>query len=412
MEREFFLRQLADLTGVSICRYNGMTKENQNFGERDGIRKLNSEQSGILERNLLLQDVEYPLIRMYQADKKLLFVQIRDPGEERTWYLVGPVAAELEKKESLQYIREEHASLELVGFPVCFCSPARLTSGVILLYSFLTGKEMGAEEFWRRNEESFFDRQKVWEQMEMDIFDRQEQYGPHNPYEQEMRELESIRTGDVEALNFSIAETYEGELGTLAKEPLRHHKNIAVGNITLASRIAIRGGVNKEQSFSMADSFIQQIEKLNSVPEVIALKREAQRAFAMAVHFEQNSDRQPDSENPLIAGVKDYIFSHLHDSIQIADIAKHLNVNADYLSHLFRTHENMTMKQYIQKEKVRRGRNLLRYSEASIHEIAFYLGFSSQSHFSNVFQKITGETPSSYQKKFLDRRHWKMWDIK
>ena len=104
----------------------------------------------------------------------------------------------------------------------------------------------------------------------------------------------------------------------------------------------------------MADSFIRQIEDLDTIPEVIAMKREAQREFARAVRQERKSDRRGGAKNPLIAAVKDYIFSHLHDSIQIADIASYLHVNADYLSHLFKVQEHMTMKQYIQEEKLYR----------------------------------------------------------
>ena len=86
----------------------------------------------------------------------------------------------------------------------------------------------------------------------------------------------------------------------------------------------------------------------------------------------------------MIGEVKDYIFRHFHDTIQITDIAKHLNVNPDYLSHLFKKQENITIKRYILKEKIRRSRNLLQYSDYSIQEISFYLGFSSQSHFCNL----------------------------
>lgn len=51
-------------------------------------------------------------------------------------------------------------------------------------------------------------------------------------------------------------------------------------------------------------------------------------------------------KNPLIAAVKDYIFQHFHDSIQITDIAKYLKVNPDYLSHLFKEQEHITIKRY------------------------------------------------------------------
>ena len=113
-------------------------------------------------------------------------------------------------------------------------------------------------------------------------------------------------------------------------------------------------------------------------------------------------------KNPLIAAVKDYIFQHFHDSIQITDIAKYLKVNPDYLSHLFKEQEHITIKRYILQEKIRRSRNLLQYSDYSIQEISFYLGFSSQSHFCKVFQEITGETPGHYKRQFTNRKKWKI----
>ena len=128
-----------------------------------------------------------------------------------------------------------------------------------------------------------------------------------------------------------------------------------------------------KKSFTMADNFIQQIEEIDNVVEVEAFKREAQRLYASAVAEEQKSDTGG-YKNPLIGEVKDYIFRHFHDTIQITDIAKHLNVNPDYLSHLFKKQENITIKRYILKEKIRRSRNLLQYSDYSIQEIQFLSG--------------------------------------
>lgn len=162
-----------------------------------------------------------------------------------------------------------------------------------------------------------------------------------------------------------------------------------------------------EQSFSMADSLIRQVEELDNVPEVEIFKREAKYMYAEAVSKEQTSE-DGGNKNPLIAGAKDYIFNHLHSSIQISDIAKYLHVNADYLSHLFSSQEKMTIKRYILQEKVKRSQNLLRYSGYSIQDIGFYLGFSSQSHFSKTFREIVGMSPNEYRKQFLNREKWEI----
>ena len=88
--------------------------------------------------------------------------------------------------------------------------------------------------------------------------------------------------------------------------------------------------------------------------------------------------------------MKDYIFQHFHDSIQITDIAKYLNVNPDYLSHLFKEQEHITIKRYILQEKIRRSRNLLQYSDYSIQEIGFYLASALRAISVRCFRRSQG----------------------
>lgn len=52
------------------------------------------------------------------------------------------------------------------------------------------------------------------EQVSSVIFEHQEQEIPHNPYDRELREMDSIRRGDVEMLKHSMSETYRGKLGS------------------------------------------------------------------------------------------------------------------------------------------------------------------------------------------------------
>ena len=238
-----------------------------------------------------------------------------------------------------------------------------------------------------------------------EFFTRSENANKHNSYEQELREMESIENGDEQRLWKTLEEVNEDEIGHLAKDLVRHHKNVAIGNITLASRAAIHGGVSVEASFSMADIFIQQIEDMTDIDEIIMYKKVAKLIYTQAVKEVQKKGEE--NSNPLIKEVKNYIFTHMHDMIKVADIAEYFRVNADYLSHVFSTHEKKTIKQYILEEKITRGKNLLKYSAYKIQDIAFYLGFSSQSHFTKGFKSIVGMNPNEYRKKYGNMTEWK-----
>ena len=311
--------------------------------------------------------------------------------------VIGPLA-DREKKKIIFEKRPETPAV---------CPFDAFVSGCLLMYRELTGKELSAGELWEKNSKNYGKIQMIRKRLSEDMFYRQENYGRHNPREQELRELESITNGDKDALRESISETYEGAIGILAKEPVRHFKNVAIGNITLASRAAINGGLSVENSFSMADSMIQQVEEINSIPELEAFKRECQYLYAEAVQDERERGKADEEKNPLVRKVKDYIFSHLHDRIKVSDMAEELQVNPNYLSSVFNKSENMTIKKYILYEKIRRSQNLLKYSDYNIQEIAFYLGFSSQSHFTRRFQEITGMSPNEYRKNYGYGEKWK-----
>ncbi len=219
----------------------------------------------------------------------------------------------------------------------------------------------------------------------------------HNPYDQELREQDSIRRGDIEALKKCWEEKYEGRIGILAPDPLRNIKNIAVGVITLSSRSAIQGGLNPETVFSLVDAVIFNMEKtLKTGPEVLDTIHSTQLTLASMVKESQTSD----TFNPLIFKTKDYIFRNIHGKITVSEIAKWLKINPDYLSDLFRRTEKMTMTEYILKQKIELCCNMLKFSDYSIQSISAYFGFCSQSHFSKQFKKITFMTPGEYRKKY------------
>ena len=369
------------------------------------VRYFRRRRQTFLKNIFELKQRKYPGI--YALEPDILAGEIRDPAQEDSWILFGPILLAPANAARFQHAGRKFGKLEDIGLHLQICELNTLVAGMILYYGYLTGKELSLAEFLEYNKEEFPSVQKIHEQLGRDLFAHQEQAGIHNPYEQERREQDAIRHGDVAALNRSISETYEGKIGQLAKDPLRHHKNVAIGNITLASRTAVEAGVSVEKSFTMADSMIQQIEEIDNVIEVEAFKRMAQRMYADVVAEELQAN-EGGYKNPLIVAVKDYIFQHFHESIQITDIAKYLKVNPDYLSHLFKEQEHITIKRYILQEKIRRSRNLLQYSDYSIQEISFYLGFSSQSHFCKVFQEITGETPGHYKRQFANRKKWKI----
>ncbi|HEY6951983.1 MAG TPA: helix-turn-helix transcriptional regulator [Bacteroidota bacterium] len=78
-------------------------------------------------------------------------------------------------------------------------------------------------------------------------------------------------------------------------------------------------------------------------------------------------------------------------------IAGELGHDYHYLSSLFSSIENVTIEQYFILQKIERAKELLKYGELTLSEIAFNMGYSSVQHLSNQFKNITGLTPSYFK---------------
>lgn len=186
---------------------------------------------------------EYPVIF---AEKRLLFAVFPEDPVTGQILLAGPVVSRALSREQLIEVRREW-NMGKTDYQPPVTSIKKMVSMMLLLHWQSTGVTMSVDEFWKKNRKNYQSGQEFERRLSRELFQYQENVGLHNPYEQELREMNSITNGDMEALSRSMSETYEGEIGILAKDPLRSAKNVAIGNITLASRAAIRGGMSTEK---------------------------------------------------------------------------------------------------------------------------------------------------------------------
>ena len=312
-------------------------------------------------------------------------------------YIVGPVSF-----ASPVYLNCDYNELMLeeeIEKYVPQVNPDDYLEDILFLNHMITGVESTTEQIIETNCLNHDHTGKVQKHFNDILFENHENNVHHNPYDQEMREFGSIENGDLIQLGKSLQEDYDGTIGTLAKDPLRNLKNLGIVLVTLASRAAIRGGLSPEISFSLSDSYIQQIEECKDLALVAPLAHKAEFQYAEMVHEikEKQKGILKKQKNPRINKCKDFIFSHLHDRITLEDLAAEADCNPNYLSQLFKECEGISISGYILQEKINRAKNLLIYSDYSYIEIATYLGFSSQSHLGTQFKKHTGYTLRQYR---------------
>lgn len=216
---------------------------------------------------------------------------------------------------------------------------------------------------------------------------------PHNSLSAEQALGNIIRQGDTVTLKAWLASAPAVRPGIMAADQLRQAKNTFITAATLASRAAIRGGMDSEDALSMSDAFIQKCELLNDMSRITNLQ------YRMVVEYTEQVERirRGAGDSALAVQVTNYIHHNLSRHITVEDLAKHLYLSRPYLSAKFKEETGMSLTDFILKEKTEEAKRLLCHTDKSFMNISSYLGFSSQSHFSRTFRKYSGCSPSEYR---------------
>ncbi|PSO50376.1 MAG: hypothetical protein BRC40_01955 [Cyanobacteria bacterium QH_8_48_120] len=92
-----------------------------------------------------------------------------------------------------------------------------------------------------------------------------------------------------------------------------------------------------------------------------------------------------------------YINDNLDKNLKLTEIAAVVEISPYYFARLFKQSMGMPPHQYVSNRRIEQAKALLENTNLPIAEVASSVGFTSQSHFTNVFRKLTGITPKAYK---------------
>ncbi len=92
-----------------------------------------------------------------------------------------------------------------------------------------------------------------------------------------------------------------------------------------------------------------------------------------------------------------YIDTHLSEGFSLQQVAKEINMNANYLGQVFKRETGKTYTAYVTELRIERAKEMLRTDESSISDIAASLGFNDYFYFLKTFKRITGMTPKQFR---------------
>lgn len=90
------------------------------------------------------------------------------------------------------------------------------------------------------------------------------------------------------------------------------------------------------------------------------------------------------------------------EPLSIPEVAREVGVSVRRLQDAFRQHLGFTMVHEQMRVRVEHARRLLSDRQLKLDAVALESGFSSRFHLIRAFQRITGETPAAYRKRFAN----------
>ncbi|MHC1775522.1 MAG: tetratricopeptide repeat protein [Lentimicrobium sp.] len=121
-------------------------------------------------------------------------------------------------------------------------------------------------------------------------------------------------------------------------------------------------------------------------------------------NLSNQSPLNSEEKNRLIAGIARLIKEeriYTRKQLSLADLAKTLNTNTAYLSHLINDHYKTNFPNFLNKLRVQEAQKMLtreEYKNQTFEAIAESVGFHSRSAFNAAFKNITGVTPGFFIK--------------
>ncbi len=155
----------------------------------------------------------------------------------------------------------------------------------------------------------------------------------------------------------------------------------------------------KKSFILLYDFFVEEFEEKDHIHGemlLVLLKRLLIKSVRIARKLLPKQD-MPDSKLDIIRKFNLLVETHFREKHKVSEYAELLNISPKSLSNTFLRYYNKPPLKLISERVCLEAERLIRYSDKSVSEIAYMLGFSETSHFSKFFKKHTGHSPREYK---------------
>ena len=179
-------------------------------------------------------------------------------------------------------------------------------------------------------------------------------------------------------------------------DPIRNMQNYCIIMNTLLRKAVENGSVHPFYIDKLSSDFARKIEQVTTMEAARKLQKDMVHKYCLLV-----KNHSMKGYSLLVQKIVTTIDTDLTADLSLNALASKMNVNASYLSTLFKRETGSTLTDYVNEKRIQHGILLLHSTGLQIQTIASYCGIPDVNYFTKLFKKKVGKTPKEYREIFL-----------
>lgn len=211
-------------------------------------------------------------------------------------------------------------------------------------------------------------------------------------YQNENKLMNAVSHGKLNKIDIIVSSVLNQGTEERLADSLRNRKNYLIILNTILRKSAEQGAVHPYHIHRLSSLFAQKIEQLFSVESSIELQKEMIRKYCILV-----KEHSLKNYSQLVGKVITLVSYDLASDLSLKNIAATLNVNASYLSTVFKKECGETLTNYVHRKRMDNAAYILTHSDKQIQSVAEECGIIDFNYFIKLFKKHYGMTPTQYR---------------
>ncbi len=211
-------------------------------------------------------------------------------------------------------------------------------------------------------------------------------------YDLEHKLSQAVTAGQAHKAELYFSQLTSQQFEHRNRNPVRDMKNNGVILNTILRIAADNANVHPIHIDEISSRYARKLELITSESAGVALMKEMVRKYCLLV-----KNHSLKGYSLLVRKVITHITADLTADLSLKNQAAALNVNASYLSSLFKKETGTTLTEYVNRTRIEHAILLLNTTDMQIQIIAGYCGISDVNYFTKIFKKIVGKTPKEYR---------------